>query len=202
MKSVLSAEKILDGYANGIFPMANEAGQIEWYEADPRAILEVEQFRIPHEVRRHLRQRRFEIRFDTAFEQVMRKCAGREETWISEEIISAYAELHRLGHAHSVEAWQHGRLAGGVYGVCIGGAFFGESMFFEKAGASKVALASLCEHLRNRDFALHDIQQMTPTLALFGAKLISKQEYLLRLVPAIRQPRSFYSDISVHTISN
>jgi leucyl/phenylalanyl-tRNA--protein transferase len=200
MKSVLSTEKLLDGYANGIFPMANEAGTIEWYEADPRAVVEVDQFRIPHEVRRHLRQRRFEIRFDTAFEQVMRQCADRRETWISEEIISAYTELHRRGHAHSVEAWQQGRLAGGVYGVCLGAAFFGESMFFQVPGASKVALASLCEHLRNQRFALHDIQQMTPTLALFGAKLISKQEYLMRLSAAIRQPRSFYSRSKVEVL--
>jgi len=191
--AVLSTEMLLDGYANGIFPMAGVDGKIEWFEADPRAILEVNHFRIPHEVRRLLRQRRFEIRFDTVFEQVMRQCANRPETWISEEIIAAYTRLHEQGHAHSVETWEQDLLVGGVYGVCLGGAFFGESMFYLTPGASKAALATLCEHLRQREFVLHDIQQMTPTLALFGAKLVSKQEYLMRLATAIRQPRSFLS---------
>jgi leucyl/phenylalanyl-tRNA--protein transferase len=191
--SDLSPDILLDGYANGVFPMANEAGRIDWYEANPRAILEVESFRIPHEVRRLLKQNRFEIRFDTAFEQVIRRCARRRETWISEEIIRAYVELHHAGHAHSVEAWQAEHLAGGLYGVCIGGAFFGESMFYRTPGASKAALATLCLHLRQQRFALHDVQQMSPTLALFGARLIPKAEYLARLATAIRQRRNFLS---------
>jgi len=189
--SVLSTETLLNGYANGIFPMASVDGKIEWYEAEPRAVLEIDRYHIPHEVRRQLRQGRFEIRFDTAFVQVVRCCAQRAETWISEEIIRAYTELHRAGYAHSVEAWQETRLVGGLYGVQLGGAFFGESMFFHGPGASKAALATLCERLQRQRFVLHDVQQMTPTLALFGAKLISKQEYLARLAIAIRLPRRF-----------
>lgn len=199
--SVLSTEILLNGYASGIFPMADDEGNIEWFEADPRAVLEIARFRIPHEVRRLLRQRRFDIRFDTAFEAVMRKCADRPKTWISEEIIRAYTELHRLGFAHSVEAWREDRLVGGVYGVCLGSAFFGESMFYQSPGASKAALAGLCEHLRKQEFVLHDIQQMTPTLALFGAKLISKQDYLTRLAAAINQPRDFLSNVSSPAVS-
>lgn len=190
--SVLSTETLINGYANGIFPMADIDGKIEWYEAEPRAVLDIDHYRIPHEIRRQVRQGRFEIRFDTAFEQVIRCCAQRAETWISEEIICAYTELHRAGFAHSVEAWLNERLVGGLYGVQLGGAFFGESMFFRAAGASKVALATLCHHLQKQRFILHDVQQMTPTLALFGAKLISKQEYLARLAVAIRLPRHFF----------
>ena len=121
----------------------------------------------------------------------MRHCAARPETWISEEMIRVYTALHQLGHAHSVEAWRSDRLVGGLYGVCIGGAFFGESMYYRVPGASKAALARLCEQLREQRFALHDVQQMTPTLALFGARLIAKAEYHRRLAEAIRQPRSF-----------
>ncbi len=172
--------------------MADGDGKIEWYEAEPRAVLDIDNFHIPHEVHRHVRQGRFDIRFDTAFDQVIGCCAERPETWISEEIIRAYTELHRAGYAHSVEAWRETRLVGGLYGVQLGGAFFGESMFFRAPGASKVALATLCERLRRQRFVLHDVQQMTPTLALFGAKLISKQDYLSRLAIAIRLPRSFF----------
>lgn len=190
----LSPETLLNGYAEGIFPMADAAGKIDWYEADPRAILDVETFHLPHEVRRDLKKNRFHIRFDTAFEPVMRHCAARPETWISEEMIRVYTALHQLGHAHSVEAWRSDRLVGGLYGVCIGGAFFGESMFYRAPGASKAALARLCEHLRARRFALHDVQQMTPTLALFGARLIPKAEYHQRLAEAITMEKSFVAD--------
>ena len=190
--SALSTETLLHGYANGIFPMADVAGKIEWYEAEPRAVLDIDHYHIPHEVRRLVWQGRFEIRFDTAFERVIRCCAQRDETWISEEIIHAYTKLHRAGYAHSVEAWQGMRLAGGLYGVQLGAAFFGESMFFRVPGASKTALATLCERLQQQHFTLHDVQQMTPTLALFGAKLISKQEYLARFTNAIRLPKCIF----------
>jgi leucyl/phenylalanyl-tRNA--protein transferase len=189
----LSPDTLLSGYAKGIFPMADADGAINWYDADPRAILEVNGYRIPHDVRRRWRRVQFDIRFDTAFEEVMRHCANRQNTWISEEIIAAYSELHRHGHAHSVEAWQENRLVGGLYGVHLGGAFFGESMFYRVPGASKVALASLCEHLQRQRFLLHDIQQLTPTLALFGAQLIPKEDYLKLLKRAIRRRRRFHS---------
>jgi len=173
--------------------MADAGGEINWFDADPRAILDVNDYRIPRDVRRRLRQDQFDIRFDTAFEEVMRHCANRPDTWISEEIIGAYTELHRHGYAHSVEAWQENRLVGGLYGIRLGGAFFGESMFYRVPGASKVALASLCEHLQRQRFLLHDIQQLTPTLALFGARLISKEDYLKLLKRAINQRRRFHS---------
>jgi len=187
----LTPDILLRGYAEGIFPMANDEGIVEWFEANPRAILDVEAFRIPHEVRRAIRQQTFEIRFDTAFERVIRACAGRQDTWISQEIIAAYTQLHEAGHAHSVEAWHRDRLVGGLYGANLGAAFFGESMFYHTPGASKVALAHLCRHLRAQRFLLHDIQQLTPTLELFGAHLIPKSEYLTRLRGAILEFRSF-----------
>jgi len=191
--SDLSPDALLSGYAKGVFPMADADGEINWYDADPRAILDMNDYRIPRDVRRRLRQDQFDIRFDTAFEEVMRHCAKRPDTWISEEIIGAYTDLHRHGYAHSVEAWQENRLVGGLYGVHLGGGFFGESMFYRVPGASKVALASLCEHLQRQRFLLHDIQQLTPTLALFGARLISKEDYLKLLKRAISQRRRFHS---------
>lgn len=170
--------------------MAHDDGQIYWYDPDPRAILPLDNFHIPRSLRRTIKKRPFEIRFNSAFEAVMLKCAEvteeRDKTWISREIIEAYSELHRLGFAHSVETWQDGELVGGLYGVAIRGLFAGESMFSRATDASKVALVALVEHLTQRHFALLDIQFMTEHLARFGAVEISAQHYKQRLLMALQ----------------
>ena len=171
--------------------MADEDGDVSWYDPDPRAILPLdESFRISRSLRRVMQQNRSEIRFDTCFSDVMRACAvpgkGREHTWISDEFVEVYSQLNRLGSAHSVETWLAGKLVGGLYGVHIGGLFAGESMFSRVTEASKVALAHLTNHLRARGFMLHDTQYMTPHLRRFGATEISREEYQRRLVKAIR----------------
>lgn len=162
-------------------------GTIGWFSPDPRAIIPLDhRFHIPHGLRRTLKKQPFEITFDRAFPAVIRACAERRDgTWISPGIIRAYTALHRLGHAHSVETWRQGELAGGLYGVHIGGAFFGESMFHRATDASKVALVALVERLRQRGFVLLDTQWQTPHLRQFGAVEISRQEYLRILEQAI-----------------
>ena len=200
---MIPVEVLLDGYSQGIFPMADDDGEIRWYDADPRTILDIHDFHIPRDLRRFLNRGLFEIRFDNAFERVIRACATRQSTWISEEIISSYLNLHQLGYAHSVETWlrlaassnvknmNEEKLVGGLYGVALGAAFFGESMFYRASHASKVALAHLAEHLKSRNFELHDAQMMTPTLKLFGAQQISREDYLKRLHKALTKHRKF-----------
>ena len=171
--------------------MAMADGAIEWFSPDPRAILPLKEFHVPHTVERAFRKSVFELRIDVSFAEVMRQCAGRPETWINDEIIASYVRLHQLGHAHSIEAWQNGKLAGGLYGVAIGGAFFGESMFHHVRGASKVALLGLVEHLRTQKFVLLDTQWLTPHLQQFGAIEIPRAKYLHLLTKAVTLPRSF-----------
>ena len=185
---MIAPELLLEGYCRGIFPMAMENGEIGWFSPDPRTILPIEDFHVPHGLRRALKKNRFEIRIDTAFERVMRACAARSETWISEEIIASYCELHAMGFAHSVESWncETNNLAGGLYGVAIGAAFFGESMFHTETDASKIALHALIKRLRERGFTLLDTQWMTSHLATFGAENISRKEYLRRLAAALK----------------
>ncbi len=189
----LSAPLLLEGYRRGLFPMALDDGEIGWFSPDPRGIipLEPDGFYLPHGLKRRLKKNPFELRFNGAFEAVMRACAQREETWISEEIIRSYRDLHLLGYAHSVECWQEGELVGGLYGVALQGVFFGESMFHTVTDASKVALVRLVETLRLRNFSLLDIQWTTPHLKTFGALDISRTEYLRRLGIALQQERSF-----------
>ncbi|MDD5350378.1 MAG: leucyl/phenylalanyl-tRNA--protein transferase [Chthoniobacteraceae bacterium] len=182
---------LLNAYARGIFPMGMPEGDLAWFSPDPRGVLPLEGFHVPHGLERTLKKQRFEIRCDTAFGAVMRACAEREETWIDAEILASYGELHRLGFAHSVEAWRAGELAGGLYGVALGGAFFGESMFHRETDASKVALHALVERLRARGFTLLDLQWVTPHLATFGAVEIPRPEYLRRLRAALRQECAF-----------
>jgi leucyl/phenylalanyl-tRNA---protein transferase len=165
--------------------MAMETGEIAWFSPDPRGIIPIEGFHIPHGLKRALKKGSFEVRVDTAFEAVMRACAERAETWISEEIIRSYVNLHRLGFGHSVETWSNDELVGGLYGVSIGGAYFGESMFHTKTDASKVALTALVERLRERGFRLLDSQYVTPHLQTFGAVEITRQEYLRVLKQAL-----------------
>lgn len=187
----LTPEFLIQAYRNGFFPMAESRyGPITWHSPDPRAIIPIASFRPPRSLRRRLKQRIFDIRVDTVFADVIRACAARPETWISDEIIQAYTNLHRIGVAHSVEAWS-GTLAGGLYGVSIGGAFFGESMFTRKTDASKVAFVYLVERLQQRGFLLLDTQFMNKHVQRLGAVEISREDYLELLVKAINTPTSF-----------
>src|ERR1700704_4551158 len=153
---IIPASLLLEGYCTGIFPMAMESGEIGWFSPDPRGIIPIDGFHVPHGLLRTVKKKRYEVRINSAFESVMRACADRSETWISEEIIASYINLHRLGFAHSVETWFNEELVGGLYGVSIAGAFFGESMFHTMTDASKVALFALVERLRDRGFRLLD----------------------------------------------
>jgi len=177
---------LIRAYREGLFPMALEGGEIGWFSPDPRAVLPLETFHVPSRLARLVRQQPFEVVIDRSFEQVMRHCADRPEgTWINDEILESYVALHRLGLAHSVETWKDGRLVGGLYGVHLRGAFFGESMFHHARDASKVALVSLVERLQRRSFALLDTQWSTPHLATLGVIDIPRSEYLARLQTAI-----------------
>ncbi len=179
--------------------MAHEDGQIYWYDPDPRAILPLDSFYIPRSLRRTLKKRKFDIRINTAFAQVITECAapapGREQTWISPEIMDAYIKLHQIGFAHSVEAWHDGQLVGGLYGVAINGFFAGESMFSRMRDASKVALVFLVERLRTQGYMLLDIQFLTDHLSRFGAIEIPRSLYKHRLAQALRVSARF-EDVS------
>ncbi len=188
---MIDYDLLLQGYRLGVFPMAMEDDSIQWFSPDPRAILPLEDFHVPHGLRRLVRKKVFETRIDSAFAKVIEACAKREDTWINLEIIESYIRLHELGHAHSVEAWTGGRLAGGLYGVAVGGAFFGESMFHRVTDASKIALVALVEHLSARKFALLDTQWLTPHLQQFGGIEISRDHYLRLLRRAVELPRKF-----------
>ena len=188
---MIDPEVLIQGYRLGVFPMAMESGEIEWFSPDPRAILPLNQFHISHTLERVIRKQIFEVRINTAFVGVMQECAQRDETWINGEIIESYQRLHQLGNAHSVEAWQDGKLAGGLYGVSIGGVFFGESMFHQIRDASKFALWALVERLRERRFVLLDTQWLTPHLKKFGAIEIPRPQYLHLLSSAANLSRRF-----------
>jgi leucyl/phenylalanyl-tRNA---protein transferase len=187
----LTTEILEACYRAGAFPMADSYGRIEFYRSDPRSVLEFEDLHVSHSLRRVIRKGTYEVRVDEDFEGVVRACADREETWINAEIVDAYVRLHRAGKAHSVEAYKQGELVGGLYGVCLGGAFMGESMFTRVRDASKVCLVYLVEHLRKRGFSLLDCQIQNPHLARFGAREIPETEYLRRLEEALSLDRSF-----------
>jgi len=220
----LTPARVLDAYRQGIFPWFNENDPILWWSPDPRMVLFPEEIKISHSLRKTLRNNIFEIRADTAFEQVMRACAAprsagtrlrhvtgeaadcgssREAalpapegsatpcqggTWIHEDMVAAYTALHRMGHAHSVEAWQDGELVGGLYGIAIGRMFYGESMFSRRSDASKVALAHLAAQLQRWEFKMIDCQMNTPHLASLGAREISRAEFVRRLQELIHYP--------------
>ena len=189
---IIEPQFLLMAYCNGYFPMADsKTGEIGWYSPDPRAVFDLNEFKTPRSLKQTIRKKNFDIRVDNRFEQVIRACGGRNETWISEDIIQTYLELHRLGFAHSVESWKEGKLAGGLYGVAVGGAFFGESMFSIDRDASKVALAFLVKRMSEHGFTLLDTQWVTPHLARFGAKEIPRAEYLDKLKKAIQQKCRF-----------
>jgi leucyl/phenylalanyl-tRNA--protein transferase len=179
----LEPAQILAAYRRGYFPMADPRdGALGWYDADPRGVIPLDAFHSPTRLRRYMKG--FGYSSDRAFEAVIDGCA-RPRTWISREIRDAYVALHRLGHAHSVEAWKDGALAGGLYGVRIGGAFMAESMFHAVPNAGAACLVTLVERLRSRGFALLDIQQVLPNTARYGAVEIPREEYLRRLAAAL-----------------
>jgi leucyl/phenylalanyl-tRNA--protein transferase len=190
----LSTERLLAAYRHGIFPWFSEGDPILWWSPDPRMVLFPEELKVSRSLRKTVARGTFEIRVDTAFEQVMRACAeprdGQGGTWIVPEIVAAYTELHRMGFAHSVEAWREGQLAGGLYGVSLGRAFFGESMFARETDASKVALVALVERLRARDYAVVDCQQNTHHLASLGAREIPRAAFSQLLQESIQYPLS------------
>jgi len=189
---VIDPEFLCTAYCNGYFPMADQkTGEIGWYSPDPRTIFELDTFHVPRSLKLTLKKKSFDIRINKRFEEVMRACAKREETWISEAIIESYVQLHHAGIAHSVETWKDGILVGGLYGVAIRGAFFGESMFSKMKDASKVALVHLVMRLREKGYTLLDTQFTTPHLQRFGAREIPRAEYLLRLEEALTMTCSF-----------
>ncbi|NBX83182.1 leucyl/phenylalanyl-tRNA--protein transferase [bacterium] len=183
---------LLRAYALGYFPMPNpQTDEIEWYQPNPRAILPLDSFHCSRSLQRTLNKNTFTFTLNRDFNAVIAGCAEREETWINEEFIRAYTELHVLGHAHSIEVWQQGLLVGGVYGVQIGGAFFAESMFSRKRDASKAALFYLVKHLNEQQFSLLEVQFLTPHLERLGAKEISIEQYERKLQMAIQHFRRF-----------
>jgi leucyl/phenylalanyl-tRNA--protein transferase len=197
----VTPELLLRAYALGVFPMAESRRDPELYWIDPkqRGVLPLDRFHVPHSVRKAVRRRKFEIRIDTAFREVMEGCAeaapGRPDSWINDEILELYSALHQAGRAHSVEAWRNGGLVGGLYGVVIGAAFFGESMFARETDASKVALVHLVARLRCGGFELLDTQFVTKHLARFGVVEILRQRYQELLQRAIARRADFYCEV-------
>lgn len=184
--NIIPPEILLDAYARGVFPMADE-GEILWFSPEKRGLIPLdERFHIPRGLKRALKRTPFELRWDTAFREVMLACAEREDTWIDEVILESYCELHRLGFARSVECWDEDGLQGGLYGVELPGVFFGESMFSRKTDASKIALVALVDHLRGRSFKLLDTQWMTGHLRQFGGYELSRAQYHAALSEALR----------------
>ena len=189
---IIDPQFLCTAYCNGYFPMADsKTGEIGWYSPDPRTIFDLNEFHTPRSLKLTLRKEECEICIDKQFEEVMRACAEREETWISETIIQSYIQLHQLGFAHSVEIWKNDKLVGGLYGVAIRGAFFGESMFSRMRDASKIALVNLVKRMKERGFILLDTQYLTPHLEKFGAREIPRSEYMKRLEESLTITCSF-----------
>jgi leucyl/phenylalanyl-tRNA---protein transferase len=191
----LDAARLIDAYRQGIFPWSSDGQPLLWWSPDPRMVLFADEFRVSRSLRKRIREGRLEIRVDTAFDEVMAACAeprdGQAGTWITAAMRRAYGDLHRLGYAHSVEAWRDGCLAGGLYGVAIGRVFFGESMFARATDASKVALAHLVAMLREQGVPIIDCQQQTSHLASLGARPIPRAEFaaiLLELIHSAAPP--------------
>ena len=188
----LAPGRLLDAYRHGIFPWFNADEPILWWSPDPRMVLFPQEFKVSRSLRKTLRNKLYEVRTDSAFEQVMRACAAPREgqggTWIHEDMIAAYTALHRMGHAHSIEVWMDGQLAGGLYGVSIGRMFYGESMFSLRTDASKIALAHLAMQLERWNFGMIDCQMNTRHLASLGAREIPRAEFVTRLQELINYP--------------
>ncbi|MCR9085932.1 MAG: leucyl/phenylalanyl-tRNA--protein transferase [Rhodobacteraceae bacterium] len=197
----LTPELLLRGYAMGVFPMAETRSDPDVFWVDPRrrGIMPLNGFHISRSLARKLRQNPFAISFDTAFGPVLEGCARREETWINDVIFDLYLQLHEIGFAHSVEVWDGRELVGGVYGVALSGAFFGESMFSDRSDASKIALAYLVDRLRICGFSLFDTQFITPHLARLGAQEITRVEYHRKLARALRKNVEFDNETAAPT---
>lgn len=187
----LRPQTLLRAYRNGIFPWYNEGDPILWWSPEPRAIFEFNRFYLSRRLARTIRAAKFRLTINQAFAEVMAGCGDRAETWITPDMLAAYTRMHKLGHAHSIEAWQGDQLVGGIYGVAIGGFFAGESMFHRVRDASKVALAYLLEYLHVRGFVLFDTQVLTEHTARMGAIEIPRSEYLTRLKAALEVPVTF-----------
>ncbi len=202
----LDAELLLHAYASGLFPMAldgdadpdggerAERSEIGWFSPDPRGVIPLDEFHIPRGLKRVLRKKPFETRVNSDFAAVIDGCADRSETWISADIRDSYIELHERGFAHSVESWRDGKLVGGLYGVSLAGAFFGESMFSLVPEASKVALVALVERMNQRGFILLDTQWSNDHLTQFGCREIPREDYLAQLSEALLLPVSFVDE--------
>jgi leucyl/phenylalanyl-tRNA---protein transferase len=190
----ITVEMLLSAYAQGVFPMGDPDGHIRWYTADPRGVLPLDQFHVPRSLRKVIQSGKFTTRINHDFRATMIGCMSnrKESTWITDELIEAYGRLHDLGFAHSVETYLNGELVGGLYGVSLGSAFFGESMFFRVSDASKVALAALVERLREREFLLLDTQAVTRHLSMFGCIEVPSGEYQILLRGALTQQRVFH----------
>ncbi|MEM0987692.1 MAG: leucyl/phenylalanyl-tRNA--protein transferase [Pseudomonadota bacterium] len=189
----LTPELVLRAYAAGVFPMADSAEAEELYWVDPRkrGILPLNGFHVSRSLRKRLRRMDYRVRVDTAYEQVLDLCAARPETWINETIRTLFLQLHRMGHAHSVEVWKDNRMIGGLYGLRLGGAFFGESMFSAERDGSKIALAWLVARLKAGGFSLLDTQFTTPHLEGLGARAVPRSHYLDLLERALARRGSF-----------
>jgi leucyl/phenylalanyl-tRNA--protein transferase len=202
----LDAPRLIDAYRRGIFPWSSEGQPLLWWSPDPRMVLFTDEFRMSRSLRKRVREGRFEIRVDSAFDDVMAACAeprdGQAGTWITAAMRRAYGELHRRGYAHSVEAWREGRLVGGLYGVALGRVFFGESMFARETDASKVALARLVALLREQGVPMIDCQQDTAHLASLGARPIPRAEFatvLKELIHSVAPPPGWRHEASPGT---
>lgn len=197
----LTPDILLRAYAVGLFPMAERRDDptLYWIDPEKRGILPLETFHIPRRLRRTIRRRPYEVRCDTAFETVIRRCAeparNREETWINEEIVRLYVDLFHMGRAHSVECWRENELVGGLYGVALDGAFFGESMFSRATDASKIALVHLVARLKKGGFRLLDTQFVTRHLSQFGAMEIHRSGYRHLLAAALEIKATFYREL-------
>ncbi len=186
---MLTAHQVLHGYTQGIFPMADpdEGNAIFWYEPEMRGIILPEEFKAPKNLRREYKKKDFELKINSDFEQTMRNCATRDETWISEEIIEVYSGLHKMGYGYSFEVWKDGEMAGGLYGIAMGKIFFGESMFHTVTNCSKIAMMFLMEWMQFNKFQVLDCQFITDHLKQFGAREIPQEDYLLMLENALEE---------------
>ena len=195
----LTPEIVLRAFADGIFPMAESRDDPDLFWVDPRhrGVLPIDRFHVSRSLARRIRRGRYSVTLNTDFEGVVAACADRPETWINQALLDIYLDLHALGHAHSLEICQEGDLVGGVYGITLGGAFFGESMFSRRRDGSKLALAHLVDHLQRCGFVLFDTQFITPHLASLGAREISRGSYRAQLAEAIELP----ADINQHPVS-